>query len=128
MIFCNYQVRGAVGGEVFCPAEMGAKEAQEVSRIFKLTSKSKTSSIVIKEQRRFVSFTGKGGANAKGGNGGAGGSGGHGVQQIIIKKTSEKEKSVTAEENVLGLGKKSYRQRQKKETQFPKLPITDFLI
>ena len=79
----------------------------------------------------FVLFSGKGGVNAKGGNGGAGGAGGHGVQQIIIQKKSEKEKSVTPEENVLGLGKKSYRherQRQKKETHFPKLPITDFLI
>ena len=81
-------------------------------------------------------ISGKGGANAKGGNGGAGGAGGHGVQQIIIQKKSEKEEekkenSVTAEENVLGLGKESYRpdrQRQKKETHFPKLPITDFLI
>ena len=76
-------------------------------------------------------FSGKGGDNAKGGNGGAGGSGGHGVQQIIIQKKSEKENSVTPEENVLGLGNESYRndrQRQKKETHFPKLPITDFLI
>ena len=77
---------------------------------------------------------GKGGSGAKGGNGGAGGSGGDGVRKIILQKKSEKEKSVTDkensasnEENLLGLGKvKSY--RQKKETQFPKLPITDFLI
>ena len=30
MIFCNYQVRGAAGGEVFCPVEMVEKEEQEV--------------------------------------------------------------------------------------------------
>ena len=82
-------------------------------------------------EQRFLFISGKGGQNAKGGNGGAGGSGGHGVQQIIIQKKSEKENAVTPEENVLGLGNKSYRhdrQRQKKETHFPKLPITDFLI
>ena len=79
-------------------------------------------------------FSGKGGDGAKGGNGGAGGSGGNGVRKIILQKKSEEENSITVEkklpsneENLLGLGRvKSY--RQKKETNFPKLPITDFLI
>ena len=79
-------------------------------------------------------FSGKGGDGAKGGNGGAGGSGGNGVRKIILQKKSEEENSITVEkklptneENLLGLGRvKSY--RQKKETIFPKLPITDFLI
>ena len=79
-------------------------------------------------------LSGKGGDGAKGGNGGAGGSGGNGVRKIILQKKSEEENSITVEkklptneENLLGLGRvKSY--RQKKETIFPKLPITDFLI
>ena len=125
-------MRGAAGDVGFYPVEMGEKVEQEVSldhscNKFVLLTKKAEKSVF------FSFFPGKGGANAKGGNGGAGGAGGHGVQQIIIQKKSEKEKenSVTAEENVLGLGKESYRpdrQRQKKETHFPKLPITDFLI